>query len=79
MLEGGADTRFIQQLLGHENLASTQLHTQVSIRKLKDVHTATHPAAKLERKGADHEDEPEVDPADVLAWLDEEAEEDGDD
>ncbi len=50
MLEGGADTRFIQQMLGHENLASTQLYTQVSIKKLKDIHTATHPGAKLERK-----------------------------
>jgi integrase/recombinase XerD len=50
MLEGGADTRFIQQMLGHENLASTQLYTRVSIRKLKEIHTATHPAAKLERR-----------------------------
>jgi integrase/recombinase XerD len=78
MLEGGADTRFIQQMLGHENLASTQLYTQVSIRKLKEIHTATHPAARLERQhqGQD-ESEPDVDPADVLAALDEEADEDG--
>jgi len=78
MLEGGADTRYIQQMLGHENLASTQLYTQVSIKKLKDIHTATHPAAKLERKEhAQDQDELEVDPADVLAALDEEADEDG--
>ncbi len=79
MLEGGADTRYIQQMLGHENLASTQLYTQVSIKKLKDSHTATHPAAKLERKEHGHgdQDEPEVDSADVLAVLDEEADEDG--
>jgi integrase/recombinase XerD len=78
MLEGGADTRFIQQMLGHENLASTQLYTQVSIRKLMEIHTATHPGAKLERRGKDQgaEDQAEVDPADVLARLDEE---DGDD
>jgi integrase/recombinase XerD len=79
MLEGGADTRFIQQMLGHENLASTQLYTQVSIKKLKDIHTATHPGAKLERKNQEQDQgEPEVDPAVVLAALDEEAEEDGD-
>jgi integrase/recombinase XerD len=67
-------------MLGHETLASTQLYTQVSIKKLKDIHTATHPAAKLERKehGERAEGEPEVDPADVLAALDEEADEDGD-
>jgi integrase/recombinase XerD len=78
MLEGGADTRFIQQMLGHENLASTQLYTQVSIRKLKEIHTATHPGAKLERKKGDHEaeDEREEDRAEILAQLDEEADED---
>lgn len=77
MLKGGADTRYIQQMLGHENLASTQLYTQVSIKKLKDIHTATHPGAKLERKEHHQgDDEPTVDPADVLAALDEEADED---
>jgi integrase/recombinase XerD len=80
MLEGGADTRFIQQMLGHENLASTQLYTRVSIRKLKEIHTATHPGAKLTRK-ADHaqedEGEVEVNQAEVLAELDAEAEEEG--
>lgn len=44
MLEGGADTRFIQQLLGHAELSTTQIYTQVSIRQLKQVHTACHPA-----------------------------------
>ena len=44
MLEGGADIRFIQQLLGHAKLETTQIYTQVSIRMLKQVHTATHPA-----------------------------------
>ncbi len=48
MLEGGADIRFIQQLLGHAKLETTQIYTQVSIRQLKQVHTATHPA-RLER------------------------------
>ena len=44
MLENGADIRYIQAFLGHASLTSTQIYTQVSIRKLKEVHTATHPA-----------------------------------
>jgi integrase/recombinase XerD len=48
MLENGADIRFIQQMLGHAKLETTQIYTQVSIRKLKEIHTATHPA-RLER------------------------------
>jgi integrase/recombinase XerD len=49
MLENGADIRFIQELLGHECLDTTQIYTHVSIGKLKEIHTATHPAARLER------------------------------
>jgi integrase/recombinase XerD len=49
MLENGADIRFIQEMLGHVKLETTQIYTQVSIRKLKEIHTATHPSAKLER------------------------------
>jgi integrase/recombinase XerD len=44
MLENGADIRYIQQILGHEDLKTTQIYTQVSIRQLKQVHAATHPA-----------------------------------
>ncbi len=43
MLENGADIRFIQQMLGHVKLDTTQIYTQVSIRKLKEIHTATGP------------------------------------
>lgn len=44
MLENGTDIRYIQQMLGHAKLTTTQIYTQVSIRKLKEVHTKTHPA-----------------------------------
>jgi len=44
MLENGADIRFIQQMLGHADLKTTQIYTQVSIRQLKQIHSATHPA-----------------------------------
>jgi len=44
MLENGADIRYIQMILGHVNLSSTEIYTQVSIKKLKEVHALTHPA-----------------------------------
>jgi len=44
MLENGADIRFIQAMLGHAELSTTQIYTQVSVRQLKAIHTATHPA-----------------------------------
>jgi len=44
MLEGGADIRFIQVLLGHESLESTEIYTHVAITKLQAIHEATHPA-----------------------------------
>lgn len=44
MLENGADLRSIQEILGHANLATTQIYTHLSIRKLKEVHNLTHPA-----------------------------------
>ena len=46
MLEGGADIRFIQQMLGHANLNTTQIYTEVTIAQLRRVHSMTHPAAK---------------------------------
>lgn len=49
MLEAGADIRHIQVMLGHANLATTQIYTQVSIKVLKEVHTLTHPAKPCER------------------------------
>lgn len=52
MLEGGADIRFIQALLGHESLETTEIYTRVSIGKLIEIHAATHPGARLKRDQA---------------------------
>jgi integrase/recombinase XerD len=49
MLEGGADVRFVQAILGHAQLSTTAIYTHVAIGQLKAVHAATHPAAKLLR------------------------------
>jgi integrase/recombinase XerD len=49
MLEGGAGIRFIQEMLGHADPTTTQIYTLVSIKKLQDVHAATHPGARLAR------------------------------
>lgn len=52
MLENGADIRYIQAMLGHADLKTTQIYTQVSIRHLKQIHSATHPA-QLPKKDGD--------------------------
>ena len=54
MLEGGADIRYIQQMLGHAQLSTTQIYTQVSIRALQQVHALTHPAEAGAAKNAEH-------------------------
>ncbi|MDO8312390.1 MAG: site-specific tyrosine recombinase XerC, partial [Sideroxyarcus sp.] len=74
MLENGADIRFIQAMLGHANLETTQIYTQVSIRKLKDIHTATHPGRVIVPGSAVLGDDGSERDA-LLAMLDDEAQE----
>jgi len=48
MHENGADIRHIQAMLGHEDIRTTEIYTQVAIRALQKIHAATHPAAMLD-------------------------------
>jgi integrase/recombinase XerD len=80
MLEGGADIRYIQQMLGHAELSTTEIYTHVAIRKLQQIHAATHPGAKLEHKhspieGEDNGHGDDAQRAELLAALEAEGEE----
>lgn len=46
MLGNGADIRYIQAILGHSKLSTTEVYTRVSLDKLNDIHAATHPGSR---------------------------------
>jgi len=81
MLEGGADIRYIQQMLGHARLDTTQIYTEVSIRALTEAHARSHPHGRLPVSGEGPVDsngasgslspvpEPPIGPVSVLASV----------
>ena len=46
LLEAGVDIRLIQEMLGHEDIATTQIYTHLSLNKIKEVYGMAHPRQK---------------------------------
>jgi integrase/recombinase XerD len=67
MLENGADIRFIQAILGHAQLTTTEIYTHVSIAKLKEIHALTHPAERPRVRGYEPDEATQNQLLDTLA------------
>jgi integrase/recombinase XerD len=77
LLEAGMDLRHLQAFLGHANLNTVAVYTQVGIKALKDLHQAMHPAASMASLKRD-QDEPDFSAAALLDALDAEEDEEKD-
>jgi integrase/recombinase XerD len=75
MLDGGADVRYIQAMLGHALLSTTAIYTHVAIRQLMAIHAATHPANAPNLTAAEKQAGGDEEVAELFAMLDAEAEE----